>query len=207
MPYFKNAHLLFIHIPKTGGSNIENFFMNYLKQNPTINQLLSNNLNLKINNHSLQHMTYQEIYNNKDFFNINFDSKIKILTVVRNPYNRIISDLFYLKFANKKNNKDEIEKIIEKYLNSNHLYDNHKLEQYKFLIDNDNNINKNIIILNSETLNDQMNELGFPEFSNFCNQTNTKITKDYYDYLNDASIKMINDYYKKDFEYLNYKML
>lgn len=207
MPYFKNAHLLFIHIPKTGGSNIENFFMNYLKQNPTINQLLSNNLNLKINNHSLQHMTYQEIYNNKDFFNINFDSKIKILTVVRNPYNRIISDLFYLKLGNKKNNKDEIEKIIEKYLNSTHLYDNHKLEQYKFLTDNDNKILKDIIILNSETLNDQMNELGFPEFSNFCNQTNTKITKDYYDYLNEASIKMINDYYKKDFEYFNYTML
>lgn len=207
MPYFENAHLLFIHIPKTGGSNIENFFMNYLKQIPTINQLLSNNLNLKINNHSLQHMTYQEIYNNNDYFNINFDSKIKILTVVRNPYNRIISDLFYLKFANKKNNKDEIEKIIEQYLNSNHLYDNHKLEQYKFLIDNDNNINKNIIILNSETLNEQMNELGFPEFSNFCNQSNTKITKDYYDYLNDASIKMINEYYKKDFEYFNYTML
>ena len=152
-------------------------------------------------------MTYQEIYNNNDYFNINFDSKIKILTVVRNPYNRIISDLFYLKIGNKKNNKDEIEKIIEKYLNSNHLYDNHKLEQYKFLIDNDNNINKNIIILNSETLNEQMNELGFPEFSNFCNQSNTKITKDYYDYLNDASIKMINEYYKKDFEYFNYKML
>lgn len=207
MPYFENAHLLFIHIPKTGGSNIENFFMNYLKQIPTINQLLSNNLNIKINNHSLQHMTYQEIYNNNDYFNINFDSKIKILTVVRNPYNRIISDLFYLKIGNKKNNKDEIEKIIEKYLNSNHLYDNHKLEQYKFLIDNDNNINKNIIILNSETLNEQMNELGFPEFSNFCNQSNTKITKDYYDYLNDASIKMINEYYKKDFEYFNYKML
>ena len=207
MPYFKNAHLLFIHIPKTGGSNIENFFMNYLKQNPTINQLLSNNLNLKINNHSLQHMTYQEIYNNKDFFNINFDSKIKILTVVRNPYNRIISDLFYLKIANKKNNKNEIEKIIEKYLNNDHLYDNHKLEQYKFLTDNDNKILKDIIILNSETLNDQMNELGFPEFSNFCNQTNTKITKDYYDYLNEASIKMINDYYKKDFEYFNYTML
>ena len=40
--------------------------MNYLKQIPTINQLLSNNLNLKINNHSLQHITYQEIYNNKE---------------------------------------------------------------------------------------------------------------------------------------------
>ena len=207
MPYFENAHLLFIHIPKTGGSNIENFFMTYLSQKPTINQLLSNNLDLKINNHSLQHMTYQEFYNNKDFFNLHFDIKIKILTVVRNPYNRIISDLFYLKFATKNNNKDEIQEIIKKYLNNNHLYDNHKLEQYKFLIDNDNNINNNIIILNSETLNDQMNKLGFPEFSNFCNQMNTKITTDYYEYLNETSIKMINEYYKKDFEYFNYEML
>lgn len=207
MPYFKDCDLLFIHIPKTGGSNIENFFLNYLKKKPSINNLLSNNLNLKINNHSLQHMTYQEYYNNKDFFNLNFDNKMKLLTVVRNPYDRIMSDLFYLKFADKKNNKDEIEKILEKYLHSNHMYDNHKLEQYKFLIDNDNNINKNIIILKSESLNEHMSKLGFPEFSNFCNNTNTKINKKYNDYLNKNSINMINTFYKLDFIYFDYKQL
>ena len=29
MPYFKDCDLLFIHIPKTGGSNIENFPINF----------------------------------------------------------------------------------------------------------------------------------------------------------------------------------
>ena len=207
MPYFEDCNLLFIHIPKTGGSNIENFFMNYFKKKPKINNLLSNNINLKINNHSLQHMTYKEYYDNKDFFNLNFNNNMKILTVVRNPYNRIISDLFYLKFANKKNNQKEIEDIIKKYLDSVHLYDNHKLEQYKFIIDENNNIINNIIILKSEKLNEQMSDLGFPDFTNFCNNTNTKITKNYYNYLNKNSINLINEYYKQDFDYFNYEKL
>ncbi len=204
MPYFEDFHLLFIHIPKTGGSNIENFFLNYFKKTPKITNLLSNNLQIKINNHSLQHMTYKEYFNNQLFFNINFKN-IKILTVVRNPYNRLMSDLFYLGLANKNNTQQEIEQIIKTYLKDNLSYDNHKLEQYKFLLNNDNQINKDIIIYKSETLNQQMIKLGFPEFENFCNNTNTKITSDYLKYLNDNSIKLINDYYNLDFHYFNYE--
>lgn len=204
MPYFEDINFLFIHIPKTGGSNIENFFFQYLNIKPTINNILSNNMNLKINNHSLQHMTFKEFYDFKDFFKINFNN-IKILSVVRNPYDRIISDIFYLKFASINNSTIEIENIIEKYLNSNHLYDNHKLEQYKFLIDDNDKINNDIIIFKSESLNKQMEDLGFPEFKTFCNFNYSN--KNYMKYLTNKSIKMINNYYYKDFLYFNYNML
>jgi hypothetical protein len=206
MPYFEDFNLLFIHIPKTGGSNIENFFLQYLKKKPKINNLLSNNLNITINNHSLQHMTYQECYNNQNYFNINFDN-IKILTVVRNPYNRIMSDIFYLKIANKNNTKEEIEQIIIKYLDSEHLYDNHKLQQYKFVINNNNEVNENIIIIKCEALNEQMDKLGFPNFKNFCKKTNTKENTNYMKYLTNNSLKKINEYYKLDFYYFNYNII
>ena len=206
MPYFKEFNILFIHIPKTGGSNIENFFLNYSKNKPTINHLLSNNLNIRINNHSLQHMTYQEYFNNKDYFNIDTDS-LKIITVVRNPYDRIISDLFYLKFADPSYNREQIEETLKNYLYSNHMYDNHKLEQYKFIIDNENKINKKIIILKCENLNEQMKILGFPEFEKFCNYTNNNFNKNYLKFLNDNSISLINNYYNLDFEYFNYQKL
>jgi len=206
MPYFKDFNILFIHIPKTGGSNIENFFLHYSKKKPKITNLLSNNLNIRINNHSLQHMTFKEYFDNQDFFNIDV-SKLKIITVIRNPYDRIISDLFYLKFAEKTFNREQIEEVIKNYLYSDNMYDNHKLEQYKFIIDNNNKIDEKIIILKCEALNEQMNVLGFPDFEKFCNYTNTSINKNYLKYLNDNSISMINHYYKLDFEYFKYDMI
>ena len=203
MPYFKDFNLLFIHIPKTGGSNIENFFFYYTKQKPKISNLISNNINLKLNDHSLQHSTYLEIIYFKDFFEVDFNN-LNIITVVRNPYDRILSDLFYLKFIDKNNNVEEIEYILKIYLESNLMYDNHKLPQYKFLLNDNGVIEQKIIIMKSETLNKQMNDLGFPEFEDFCNLSNTKINKDYSKYLNKNSIKLINNYYKLDFIYFDY---
>lgn len=207
MPYFKEFNVLFIHIPKTGGSNIENYFFYKSKKKPNINNLLSNNLNIKINNHSFQHMTFKEYYQNKEYFNLNFVN-IKLISVVRNPYDRIISDLFYLKIANKNNSQKEIENIIKNYLENNLMYDNHKLEQYKFLIDDNNIIHPNILILRCEELNQHMNNIGFNDFSDFCTLTNTNLSKNknYTQYLNKNSIQLINNFYKLDFEYFNYKM-
>lgn len=52
-------------------------------------------LNMQINS-SLQHITYNQIVKYSKLFNINFDN-IKIITIVRNPYERIMSDLFFFK--------------------------------------------------------------------------------------------------------------
>ena len=207
MPYFKSLNILFIHIPKTGGANIENYFFFISKTHPKIENLISYEtkpIDLKINNHSLQHLTFKEILNLKNFFDVNLDN-LKIFTVVRNPYDRIISDLLFLKLINENDTSNEVEIEIEKYFNNNSDYDNHKTLQFNFILDKDNNINKKIIVIKTESLNQEMKNLGFPDFAKYCN--NYKHTKNYYKYLNNESIKMINSYYKKDFEYFNYKML
>lgn len=102
MPYFKNdcINVLFIHIPKTGGSSLEDYFSS--KFNIPLNnnslywfikdkQLLNENIEIKS---SLQHITYNQIVTYSKIFNIDFDN-IKIITIVRNPYERVVSDLFF----------------------------------------------------------------------------------------------------------------
>ena len=208
MPYFKTLNILYIHIPKTGGSNIENYFFNKSKTYPTINNLLSYNIrpiNLKINDHSLQHLTYKEILQFKKFLNIDLD-KSRMFTVVRNPYDRIISDLFFFRLIDKESTQDKVEKEIKKYLDSDSNYDNHKILQYNFILDENDKVDKNIIVIKTETLNKEMKNLGFPDFSEYCS-SNFISNKDYSSYMNNGSIKIINSYYKKDFEYFNYKQL
>ena len=204
MPYFKKINLLFIHIPKTGGSNIENFFFCKLNENPSFYHIFSYNLNLRFNHHSLQHCTYQELVENQQFFNINFNNDLKILSVVRNPYERIISDLFFFKLTDNSKSQESIQKTIEYYLHHKSNFDNHKIPQYHFLIDKEGKIPPNIIILKNETLNEEMKKNGYPKFEYFCKD----YTKKSYIYLlNEKSIKMINTYYKRDFECFNYEMI
>jgi len=50
----------------------------------------------------------------------------------------------------------------------------------------------------------EMKKRGYPEFEHFC-RNYTK--KSYIYLLNDKSIRMINAYYKIDFEYFNYEMI
>lgn len=204
MPYFRNLNLLFIHIPKTGGSNIENFFFCKLNEKPTFSHIFSYNLNLRFNHHSLQHCTFQELIENYDYFNIDFNNTMKIYSVVRNPYDRVISDLFFLKLTDNSQSKENIQKTIEYYLNHESNFDNHKTPQYIYLINKQGKIQSNIKVFKNEHLNEEMEKNGYHEFKYFC-KNYTK--KSYINLLNERSIKMINAYYKKDFEYFDYEMI
>ena len=98
MPYYKEKKLLFIHIPKTGGTVIEDRIKKETPQtlfSPATNSLLD----FPYNRISLQHQFYTTIYKFRDKLHVNFDN-IKIFSVVRNPYDRIISDLFWHKLIN-----------------------------------------------------------------------------------------------------------
>ena len=203
MPYYKDKNILFIHIPKTGGTIIENNIKKHTSQ--TLYSGFSNTLlDFPYNKKSLQHQFYTIIYKFRDKLDVNFNN-IKIFSVVRNPYDRIISDLFWFNLIKKDFTTKQVYDVIKnRYIYRNDL-DNHNEPQYKFLIDENSNLNKNIKIFNTETLNESNDELN--KFLGFnINIKKDGINKDYNKYLNKKSISLINTFYKKDFELFNYKL-
>jgi hypothetical protein len=198
--------VLFIHIPKTGGSSVQFYFSS--KFNIPLNnkslclfiedkQLL--NKNIKINS-SLQHITYNQIVEYSEIFNINFDN-IKIITIVRNPYERIMSDLFFCNLITIDSTKETVFDIINKYL----VYDtcdNHNIPQHKFITNNKGEIIENIYILKTESLTNDMKNLSYSDFNIFENFNKNKVN--YYNYLNNKSIDIINQFYHLDFILFNY---
>lgn len=222
MPYFKNKKILFIHIPKTGGTSLET----YLSRNEEM--LIYHNKTSKIlynfdeiNGISLQHLTYKDILKNKEKFKLNFNN-IKIISIVRNPYERIISDLIFFKIINLNTHPNKVYKRMKNYIFSpNEKFDNHNLQQYCFLINNNNEIEKKIKIFKCENLNNELINYGFKDFDlalTFKQESDIiqindieKIKKErkekYMKLLNKNSIKLINRIYEKDFILFNYKML
>jgi len=213
MPYFCNddINILFIHIPKTGGSSVELYFADRFKiplDNKSLyfhldkSYIIPEDFNKKI---SLQHQTYRTLYKYRDEFKIKFNDKLNIYTNVRNPYDRIMSDLFWFKLINRKSTQKEVYNVINKFILSEpHIYDNHNIPQYKYLIDEDEKIINNIIILKTESLNNDMIQKGFNNFNIYALKNKNNLNYD--DYLNDDSIKLINIYYEKDFKYFSYTM-
>lgn len=206
MPYFEDLNILFIHIPKTGGSSVEKYF------EKKINKKLSKNLlyskTEKFNEmHSYQHMTFNEILKNKELLKININDETFIFTIVRNPYERIISELFFRKMINKSSCPKYVEKKIINYLKSKETYDNHKIPQYSFIIFENGIINNNIKIMKTENLNNNMKNLGFNDFENIEELKTHRNNLDYYSYLNNNSIKIINEYYLSDFIIFDYEQI
>lgn len=203
MPYYKEKNLLFIHIPKTGGTVIEYKIKDKYKKQSLYSGFTNRLLDPPYDKISLQHQFYTTIYQFKNKLNINFDN-IKIFSVVRNPYDRIISDLFWLKLIKKNFTDEQVYNVIKNnYLDRDDL-DNHNKPQYKFIVDENSELIKNIKIFNTETLNESNDELNkFLEFD--INIKQTTVNKDYSNYLNKDSISLINNFYKKDFELFNYK--
>lgn len=128
MPFCEEKKLLFIHIPKTGGTSIEHSFRDFNKEI---------GVGIK-DNKAMQHYTYFDYKKNlSEYFN-NFMK----FSIVRNPYSRIVSDFYFLnsmKDFKTFRNMDEYLDYAEDCINTNNfnrtIYDDHFMPQYYYLED------------------------------------------------------------------------
>jgi hypothetical protein len=212
MPYFynleKRINILLIHIPKTGGTSLCHYFSHKYDislNNSSIYTPVKHNEVLAFK--SLQHYSYTKIMDNKEkgiepFKNIDL-SGLQILTSVRNPYDRVVSDLFFFNMISSQTSQEHFYEILrDKYFKNcnNRNFDNHPLPQCSFLFGALEE--SNIKILKMENLTEEMHNLGYKDFDiRVCTSFHYKA---YRDFLNKDSIKLINDMYFMDFEYFGY---
>jgi len=130
MPIFNinNKKVVFIHIPKTGGTSIENWLSNfgemqfYQPDIPTFMKCTP------------QHLTFNDltVLFGNDFFDVSF-------AVVRNPYDRLVSEYAFRtenqqkKFKRRINFSDWLTLHINKVKANKHHFDNHLRPQSDFI--------------------------------------------------------------------------
>lgn len=208
MPYIKNdkVNILFIHIPKACGTSISYYLLEKhgVQRDYNKHPYCMITYFLKFQDISYQHQTYRNIKSNKEYFHIDFEN-LTLLTCVRNPYTRMLSDLFFNKLITPDSTQDVVYNNIKDFITPQNLikFDNHPLPQYKFLLDDDGSLLKNITILRTETIIEDMKSLGYEDFQHKSNRSPVDTT-DYKKYFNEESIALIREHYAKDFQIFGY---
>jgi hypothetical protein len=151
MPIF-NDEITFIHIPKCGGTSIENF----LVDNNFNMSLFTSSGSVFINGHSPQHCTYNEL----ERLNLLTD---KIFAIIRPEVDRVVSEYFYI--LENRLDLSRLFKSFDEFLdlfldyNNTILFDNHNLSNKEFLVNEFGVIDEKIKIFdffNTEEIEDYL---------------------------------------------------
>jgi len=230
MPISHAENIIFIHIPKTGGGSIEKSLGIFGEDN---NGSLNPNLNIlygKKNNKLLQHLTISEIKAIKD----KEYKTYKKITFVRNPFDKLLSEYFWRIQLYGKNKidfkyflmeeviprKNKINTYVKNFYKDEKIIssmDIHYMEQYKFLINN-NNLDVDSIgkfedfesdfkkLFNKKLLNYKINKSKVDYFYYFSKKFLPKFIKKrlYRKFYDNDSRKLVEQEYKKDLDLFNY---
>jgi len=230
MPISHAENIIFIHIPKTGGGSIEKSLGIFGEDN---NGSLNPNLNIlygKKNNKLLQHLTISEIkgIKNKEY------KTYKKITFVRNPFDKLLSEYFWRIQRYGKNKidfkyflmeeaiprKNKINTYVKNFYKDEKIIssmDIHYMEQYKFLINN-NNLDVDSIgkfedfeidfkkLFNKKLLNYKINKSKVDYFYYLSKKFLPKFIKKrlYRKFYDNDSRKLVEEEYKKDLDLFNY---
>ena len=170
---------IFIHIPKNAGTSIEEYFGN-------------GSVRIQPNKHA-------DIYEIKRKFKNSYNNYRKF-TIIRNPYDKMVSWYFYLK----RNLGDyDIIEFNEWIKDPSKFW--HANDPISFLKPQCDWIDNTVEIIRFENLDNELNKF----FNKKINLpiTNKSNHNHYLEYYNDESLNIIYNRYKKDFEQFNYKKI
>lgn len=192
-----NSRIMFIHLPKTGGTSI--------KMTNTIK-------NLYYIGHNDRYGKYKFL---KDY-DKNLLNECFKFCFVRNPYDRLVSTFFYLQISKYEEDKKDAEKFINKYEDFksfvlNQLTKSETFEQihlrplYTWICDDNYNLIPNFIGKVENYNNDirtinKITGLNIP-----IKHINKSEHKHYSEYYDDEIKEIVYNIYKKDFELFGYK--
>lgn len=184
MPLSPKYKLVFIHIPKTGGTSIEEFF----REN---GGCLYWERKKQYNGHSIQHCTYQEL---KELGLV--PEGYRIFTVIRHPYERFLSDYNYYRTLDRFDG--DILSFAKKFFGEPEGFDNHNKSIFHFLEVN-GKIPSEIDIIRIENLDKDLLEkfgIRLEKKMNVSGKFETIPSQEVKD--------LIYQNWKEDFETLNY---
>jgi len=202
--YNNPKKLWYVHIPKTGGSLIEELLIKYKLARHFENW---KSFGIKIIHPSPWHMLPSK-FKQLDF------SKLNVFVSIRDPIQRILSEFVWQR--NRKIKYNEINKWIVESLKShvknNNTEDNHFEPQIKFIIDYYGNTIPYDNILICDKYNYHKNIKNFAERNNLTiinfdkaitNMSKYHTNKTDYDYLyrqlKPETVQLIKNYYRDDF--------
>lgn len=200
MPYYEKIHTLFIHVPRTGGTTLENYLRRMSPQTVYTQRLNTILPDKKYHNKSLQHQFYTVLYQYRDLLRIRFDADLKLLTIVRNPYARAVSDIVYNKLAKPGDSPEAFCTALKWFLQSDD-YDNHQVPQHRLMMDELGNLVEGLRIFKTETLEEDLKAYGFVDY------TGKPSDIDYLKCINSEFIAIINETYSRDFDLFGYRRL
>lgn len=195
MPLFINNKLLFIHIPRTGGTSIERFLES---KGETIG-LFTDSGSIFINGHTPQHCTYREL----ECLGLVSDD-VKIFTILRNPIDRAVSNYYYLR-----DHRPDIFHLFKNftgylklYLNEKNspVFDNHNLSNYEYLKDHSGVISERITMFRFFDISEIERFLGFEGLRNFNHYRTTKSPLE----ISRKNLNWMKEYYHEDFKLFEY---
>jgi len=202
MPWFADHNLILVHIPKTGGGSIERYLwglssLRRIAENADRSQRCLYSREGAYNGTSLQHQPLRALQDNAVHFGIDFSSpNLRILTIVRNPYDRAVSELFFRGAIQKDSPMDDVHCALLTWITRNQ--DSHTTPQWTFVADQHGELDKQVDVLRTESLTVDMHKLGYTDY------IGPPTSNSWVHLLGSDSIQLINETYSKDFELFGY---